>query len=77
LAKSADERARRVALSLLVASVGENGEWTKDKRDRLDKYREDETVLVAEAAWEVEVKAVDDEEEEGDEGTEMGDERDE
>ena len=62
-----------MALSLLVASVGENGEWTKEKRDRLDRYREDESVLVAEAAWEVEVKGVDDEEEEGDEDTEMGD----
>ncbi|PMD40805.1 hypothetical protein L207DRAFT_566186 [Hyaloscypha variabilis F] len=70
LAKSTDERARRVALSLLVSSVGENGEWTKEKRDRLDKYREDKSVLVAERAWEVEVKGVDDEE---DEETESGD----
>ncbi|KAE9367893.1 hypothetical protein N431DRAFT_561746 [Stipitochalara longipes BDJ] len=72
LAKSADERARRVALSLLVASVGENGEWTKEKRDRLEKYREDDSVLVAERAWEVELKGVDDDEEE-EEDTEMGD----
>jgi len=72
LAKSADDRARRVALSLLVSSVGENGEWTKEKRDRLDKFREDESVLVAERAWEVEVKGVDDEEEDEDQETESG-----
>jgi PBS lyase HEAT-like repeat len=66
LREGKDERGRRIALSLLVGSVGENGEWTKEKRGRLEGYRGDQSVLVAEAAWEVEVRGVDDEEE-GDE----------
>jgi HEAT repeat protein len=67
LREGRDERGRRIALSLLVGSVGENGEWTKEKRGRLEGYRGDESVLVAEAAWEVEVRGVDDEEEEEEE----------
>jgi hypothetical protein len=47
--------------------VGENGEWTKEKRGRLEGYRGDESVLVAEAAWEVEVRGVDDEEDDEEE----------
>ncbi|PMD49560.1 uncharacterized protein K444DRAFT_622642 [Hyaloscypha bicolor E] len=68
---SPDERARRLALSLLVAGVGANGEWTREKRERLQGYRSDESVLVAEAAWEVEVRGVDDGE--GEDGEEEGD----
>lgn len=69
-----DERGRRIALSLLVGGVGENGEWTKEKKDRLDGYRNDDSVLVAEAAWEVELKGVGDEEAEGDREEERSDE---
>lgn len=66
-----DERGRRIAVSLLVGGVGESGEWNKEKKDRLDGYRNDDSVLVAEAAWEVELKGVGDEEAEGD-GEEEG-----
>jgi hypothetical protein len=69
MAGMGDERGRRIALSLLVGGVGENGEWTKEKKDRLDGYRNDDSVLVAEAAWEVELKGVGDEEAEGEEGS--------
>jgi hypothetical protein len=62
MAKSKDERARRLAVSLLVGSVGENGAWTEEKRERLGRYREDESVLVAEAAWDVELPAKEDDE---------------
>jgi hypothetical protein len=69
-----DERARRLALSLLVGSVGENGEWTEERRKRLEAYRGDESVLVAEAAWEVTIKGVDDGEEDEEEEEEEEDE---
>lgn len=63
-AGSGDERGRRLAVSLLVESVGESGAWTKEKKERLESYRGDESVLVAEAAWEVELRGEGDEEEE-------------
>lgn len=68
-AESKDERGRRLAVSLLVGSVGESGAWTKEKKERLERYRGDESVLVAEAAWEVELRGKGDESEE-EEGSE-------
>jgi len=68
-AGSKDERGRRLAVSLLVGSVGVSGAWTREKKERLEVYRGDESVLVAEAAWEVELRGEGDEEED-EEGSE-------
>ena len=51
LAVNKDERARRLALELLCSSVKNGGSWTDERRKRLEGYRKDESVLVAEAAW--------------------------
>ncbi|PVH81187.1 hypothetical protein DL98DRAFT_514825 [Cadophora sp. DSE1049] len=52
MAGSKDERARRLALSFLIGSVDESTGWTDEERSRLEEYRNDPSVLVAEAAWE-------------------------
>ncbi|CZR61628.1 uncharacterized protein PAC_11525 [Phialocephala subalpina] len=55
MVKSEDERARRLALSLLIGGVDEDKGWTRAERDRLEKYRKDPSPLVAEKAWEFEI----------------------
>lgn len=55
MAKSEDERARRLALSLLIGGVDGDKGWTREERDRLEKYREDTSPLVAEKAWDFEI----------------------
>jgi hypothetical protein len=45
-----DERARRLALVCLLATVAGAGKWTDEQRSRLERYRQDSSVLVAEAA---------------------------
>jgi hypothetical protein len=52
LASSKDERARRLALAFLVGGVSEDIGWNEGQREILLKYRDDESVMVAEAAWE-------------------------
>ncbi|KAG4440813.1 hypothetical protein IFR05_003685 [Cadophora sp. M221] len=78
MAGSKDERARRLALSFLIGGVDESTGWTDEERFRLDEYRSDKSVLVAEAAWEYKVpeKVVeesDGEEEDENEEDEAGD----
>ena len=51
LAASKDERARRLALEFLTSNVKRSGGWTDERRQRLEFYRKDESVLVAEAGW--------------------------
>ena len=55
LAASKDERPRRLAVEFLEAGVNSNKGWTKEQRSRLFRYRNDESTMVAEAAWDVEV----------------------
>ncbi|KAH7348776.1 hypothetical protein BKA65DRAFT_501401 [Rhexocercosporidium sp. MPI-PUGE-AT-0058] len=55
MAGSKDERARRLALSFLIGGVDESTGWTDEERYRLGGYRNDTSVLVAEAAWEFNV----------------------
>ena len=55
LAANEDERARRLALEMLISSVKSDGSWTDKRRTRLEEYRKDGSVLVAEAAWEVDL----------------------
>ncbi|KAH9213074.1 hypothetical protein DL95DRAFT_390878 [Leptodontidium sp. 2 PMI_412] len=55
MARSKDERGRRLALSFLIGGVDESTGWTDEERFRLDGYRSDTSVLVAEAAWEYKV----------------------
>ena len=54
LARSESEGTRRLALSLLIGRIGEDG-WNKEQRERLEGYRRDESAMIAEAAWEVDV----------------------
>ncbi|KAL2064719.1 hypothetical protein VTL71DRAFT_3857 [Oculimacula yallundae] len=70
---SRDERARRLAFSFLRAGVDESVGWTDEERFRLDGYRNDESVLVAEAAWEFNVPEKGDDDSE-DEDESLGDE---
>lgn len=50
----ADETARRLALSLLIRRVNEDRGWNREQRARLEVYRADESVCVAEKAWGIE-----------------------
>jgi hypothetical protein len=50
LVNKSDERARRLALAFLRASVERAGCWTDEQRERLGVYWGDESVLVREAA---------------------------
>jgi hypothetical protein len=50
LATSKDERLRRLALSALVAQAAQADGWTDERIVRLEAYRQDPSVLVAEAA---------------------------
>jgi hypothetical protein len=47
---SGDEKARRLALAFLLATVDRMGKWTDELKQRLEEYRQDSSVLVAEAA---------------------------
>ena len=67
LRESADEKTRRLGLSCLIGSgsLGEaRGKWTKVQREILEIYKRDESPLVAEKAWDVEVPVEEEEEEE-------------
>ncbi|XMA19619.1 hypothetical protein WAI453_012410 [Rhynchosporium graminicola] len=55
LKASKDERARRLALSVLVGGVDESTGWIDEERFRSDGYKDDESFLVAEATWEFDV----------------------
>jgi len=50
LANKPDERARRLALAFLKANTDRARVWTDEQRERLEVYRGDESLLVAEAA---------------------------
>jgi hypothetical protein len=50
LASHADERLRRIALMVLVATSRWYGAWDQPRLARLDRYRADPSALVAEAA---------------------------
>ena len=51
LAENKDERARRLALEMLKSRTKNAGYWTDEERNRLEGYRQDQSILVAEAAW--------------------------
>lgn len=53
LTPSEDEKARRLGLEFLKRGVDEDRGWSDEQRTTLLRYREDESVLVAEAAWNV------------------------
>ena len=63
LASSKDETAKRLALAFLVFGVSHDRDWNKGHRERLLKYREDQSVMVAEAAWGVTLPEQDGEDE--------------
>ncbi len=50
LASSEDEKFRRLGLALLIAQSKRKAGWTKELREKLLRYQEDSSVLVAEAA---------------------------
>jgi hypothetical protein len=64
LRQSNDERARRLGLALLVCDSEreEREKWTEVQREKLELYKQDESVLVAEAAWNVELPVEDEDE---------------
>ncbi|KAE8446827.1 hypothetical protein EG329_011604 [Mollisiaceae sp. DMI_Dod_QoI] len=53
MGRSGDERARRLALALLIGGVDEEKGWKREEADRLERYKMDSSPLVAERAWEV------------------------
>jgi hypothetical protein len=61
LRQSNDERARRLGLALLVCDSEreEREKWTEVQREKLELYKQDESVLVAEAAWNVDLPVED------------------
>jgi len=65
LAKTKDERARRLALVFLLVGVHDDKGWSEEQKERLERYKEDESVMVAEAAWNVALPRDDEKEEEG------------
>lgn len=67
MAGSKNERARRLALSFLVGGMDESTGWTCEERFRLDGYRNDPSILIAEAAWEFNVPQEVDEDSDGEE----------
>ncbi len=50
LAASEDEKLRRIALAALIAQTNSHLGWDRDRVDRLLKYRQDRSILVAAAA---------------------------
>jgi hypothetical protein len=70
LRQSNDERARRLALAVLVCDSEreEREKWTETQREKLELYKQDESVLVAEAAWNVELPVEDEDENKNHEG---------
>jgi hypothetical protein len=53
LAGSKDERARRLALEFLKTGVNKVRGWSDGQREKLLRYKEDESAMVAETAWAV------------------------
>lgn len=53
LLHSNDEKARRLALAFLLADISSTKGWSDEQRERLKRYRDDESVMVAESAWKV------------------------
>ena len=51
LASSLDEGARRFALAFSVFGVSHDRGWNKGQRERFLNHREDQSVMVTEAAW--------------------------
>jgi hypothetical protein len=67
LAGSANEWARRLGLSMLVGRASGGKGWSQEDRSALEKYKLDESALIAEAAWGVVIPDVQEEEDEEEE----------